>query len=151
MRVGDALGCLRIGVDWRWLVEGDAAEVRKRTRTFPFRVLELLSRIDGTMVKLRHLSGTVPLTLLDSLPAAELPCGQLEKQLKVLRQPLTEHMGSVQFLRAQAEERRRTHYLKLYFEMEWADILKMTVPGEVLENLGQGEPRHQSSFGVLVG
>ena len=110
-----------------------------------------MSRIDETMVKLKHLSGTVPLTLLDSLPAAELSCGQLETQLKVLRQPLTEHMDAVQFLRAQAQEGRRTHGLKLYFEMEWTDILKMPVPGEVLENPGQREPRHQSSVGVLVG
>ena len=57
---------------------------------------------------------TVPSTPLDSLPAAELQCGQTETLQKVLRQLLTEHMDALQFLRAQVGEGRRNDYLKLY-------------------------------------
>ena len=79
---------------WKEMLQNRALSA-KEAAALPHQVPELTRRIDETMATLKQLSG-------DSLTAAELHCGQLEKQFKVLGQPLMEHMDAFQFLRAKA-------------------------------------------------
>jgi len=121
------------------------AKGAKADATLPNQLPDLMRRIDETMAKSERLSETVLVTPLDSLTAAELQCGQLEKQLKVLRQPLTEHMDALQFPRAQAGERRCNDDLNCIVSRLSGLMSRRQASRRILENAGQGDPRHQSS------